>query len=368
MRSFTFVALCTVALALGCRKSSATRLVGIVEDPEPPGSNRIRSIAAAPSHLCVLYADGTVACGGDGAKAALGSPIAEHAAVKIDGVRGARRLSVGACSACALDAGGTLTCWGFRGAFCAEGGQLVLPRPTVVEGVRFHLVPTSSFLDSIWAVDEDGDIRTVGVSCLKPRTKETLGTPCTKAKLVHEKFPSSAEGFFAPGALADAVETTAASAYCKLTPGGGARCWNDHITDGQGRTFPELDAPAEPVVRISGNFGTTCFVLQSGGVECRSTDGIVAPPLAGAAKTAAGGYRDGCATGRDGSLTCWTFVRVPQELRRRPERPSAKVTRYLPNAHARMVVHDGSTFCTLDDQDVVRCAVETDAPWVLTLP
>ncbi len=48
--------------------------------------------------------------------------------------------------------------------------------------------------------------------------------------------------------------------------------------------------------------------------------------------------------------------------------PAATITVRDPNAHARMVVHDNDTYCTLDEQDLVRCGLETKTAYVIALP
>lgn len=353
-RKRAFGLLVLLVVVAGC-KAKPRHWAG-VEEPDPPSAQRIRSLTAGADQVCALYNDGSVACWGPGAEAALGRSLPATTAVRVEGVTGARRLSVGPCNACALDAQGGVTCWGYRGWVCAiERTDLtvpvVLPHPTKVGGLpRIRTMQSSAFSDTSCGIGDDGELWCWGSECTDA-LKE--GSPCVHATVSASFFAS--EGFWKSGAVSRAVEISIVDAQCAQERDGRTKCWSGGITNGHQQPFLSLEAPPEPVERMSGVFHEMCFVLRSGEVDCRSTDGIVRPKLATPARTAASRYHDGCATGRDGSLTCWRTEVLAPAAQENPQWNEATIVHEDLNAHARMVVADSSEFCMLDVDDVVTC-------------
>ncbi len=336
--------------------------------PDPPSEHRIRTLVSGWEHVCALYKDGTVACWGRGAERALGRALPANTPVRIEGVAGARRLSVGTCNACVLDGEGAVSCWGYRGFYCGDGpdAPLVLPKPTRIAGLpRVRTMETSSSSDRACGIGDDGAEWCWGSRCTEPLRKDT---PCARAEVYARKTePDERYTVFPKNGIATAIELSSLDMRCTLDREGMARCTSS-ITGGDGKRIRSLDAPGENVDRMSGVFRETCFVLASGDVECRSVDGIVRPPLDTPARTAAAISEKVCATGRDGSLTCWAYKTVPQDSRANPQHLAARITRRVPDAHARVVVTTGLELCTLHEDDSVVCGWERGRETKIVLP
>lgn len=349
----------------GCTKKP-TLLRGLDEGPDDPSSHRIRTLVAGNEHVCALYNNGSVACWGKGAELALGTPLHSGVAKRIVGVDHARRLGVGRCNACALDAEGALTCWGFAGHYCQEKVAPLLATPTrMVDVPPLRSLQTSSFDDTLCGIAEDGTNHCVMSECASSvftRRQPSLFEPCKNAKVA--TYAGETSGFWNTRDQLETTEIALVDASCARRRDGRVHC-ESHVTRGLD-PIPELDAPTERVTRMSGVFHSICFVLGSGTVECRSSDGISIPKLPGPARTAAATLGRGCATGRDGTLACWTGGGLPFA-------PHGGTTLepldYVdPSAHARLVVTDVDGFCSLDEADVVRCWTDPHAMKRITLP
>ncbi|MFO0615672.1 MAG: hypothetical protein U0414_23965 [Polyangiaceae bacterium] len=91
-----------------------------------PGTEGARDVAAGDGEACVVLADGSVICGVPGC------------AATIEGIHDATAIGVGSRRACALRAGGRVSCWGERRNGALGDGELdfvrepvrVLPRPS----------------------------------------------------------------------------------------------------------------------------------------------------------------------------------------------------------------------------------------------
>ena len=365
----------TGALLLACkREPPPPPWTGIVEDLEPRTSGRVRSLAGGSDHACALYNDGTVACWGRGAEVALGRPIPANTAARVEGVTGARRLAVGACNACALDGEGHVTCWGFSGFDCEESrsghaAALLLPRPKRLEGIpRMRMIAAETLGDSVTAIGEDGAVWTFGSDCSS--FTDSSGGGCRSARFYtfrHSHDGSPYDGWERAVAT-DAVDLAPSQMPCSRDTNGRARCYSGNITGGDGRPFDALSAPDGTVTRMSASYRETCFVLATGGVECRSTEGIVVPTLPGPARTVASTGLHGCATGHDGSLTCWRSPTSATGATSPAPVFTPEPTLHEPAAGVRMVVALGFDMCTLANDDTVTCGLPEGPKRRITLP
>lgn len=373
-RGLTVLFMVGLGLSACKREPPPPPWTGISEDPEPPSSGRIRTLVAASEHACALYNDGSVACWGHGAETALGRPIPANTAARVEGVTGARRLAVGACNACALDVEGHVTCWGFSGYYCEESRQghaaaLLFPRPKRIEGIpRMRLIAAETLGDSVTAIGEDGAVWTFGSDCSS--FTDSSGGGCRSARFHTFRHSHDASPYDAweRAVATDAVDLAPSQMPCSRDTSGHTRCYSGNITGGDGRPFAALSAPDGTVTRMSASYRETCFVLGTGGVECRSTEGIVVPTLPGPARTAATSGIHGCATGHDGSLSCWKGP----SLATGPTSPAPVITpepfSYDHAARARIVVAMGFDLCTLANDDTVTCDVTTGPKRRITLP
>lgn len=368
----------TGALLLACkREPPPPPWTGIVEDLEPRTSGRIRSLSGGSDHACALYNDGTVACWGRGAEVALGRPIPANTAARVEGVTGARRLSVGPCNACALDDEGHVTCWGYRGLYCQEpfperASALLLPKPRRVGDIpRMRLIASEEFGDGTTGIGEDGELWSFGSTCdfFAAESSGSDGS-CHKASFRAYRHPHDGSPYdaYSRAAVRDAKDLTRGDMECALDTSGRARCYSGNITGGDGQPFAALSAPDGTVTRMSTAHRETCFVLASGRVECRSTEGIVVPTLPGPARTVASTGIHGCATGHDGSLACWRSPPLATGATSPAPVFTAEPTLLEPAAGVRLVVSLGFDLCTLANDDTVTCGVTTGPKRRITLP
>lgn len=368
----------TGALLLACkREPPPPPWTGIVEDLEPRTSGRIRSLSGGSDHACALYNDGTVACWGRGAEVALGRPIPANTAARVEGVTGARRLSVGPCNACALDDEGHVTCWGYRGLYCEEpapgrASALLLPKPRRLDDIpRMRLIANDPIFDRTTGIGEDGEFWSFGSTC-DFFAAESSGSDgaCRKTSFRAYRHPHDGSPYdaYSRAAVRDAKDLSRGDMECALDTSGRARCYSGNITGGDGQPFAALSAPDGTVTRMSTAHRETCFVLASGRVECRSTEGIVVPTLPGPARTVASTGIHGCATGHDGSLACWRSPPLATGATSPAPVFTAEPTLLEPAAGVRLVVSLGFDLCTLANDDTVTCGVTTGPKRRITLP
>ncbi len=360
------------ALLLACKKAPppAPPWNGIAEDPEPRSAWRIRSLVASSAQVCALYNDGGVACWGRGAEIALGRSIPEGTAARVFGVTGARRLAVGDCNACALDEEGHMTCWGHRGLYCEQarpdlGGTLLLPKPQRITDIpKMRVITGQPLGDGITAIGEDGELWSFGTSCdsysVSPGGSDGVCRSVSFYTFRHSHDGSPYDSF-TRAAAHDATDLAKGEMECARNASGHTRCYSGNITGGDGQPFAALQAPNETVSRMSTSYRETCFVLASGTVECRSTEGIVIPKLPGPARTAASDGIFGCATGHDGSLSCWKAPPLATGQTSPAPVLTPEVETHDPAAGARLVVATGFDLCTLSIDDTVTCGVARGA-------
>jgi hypothetical protein len=291
---------------------------------------------------CALYTNGTAACWGDDARGSVNAPAIKVPPHRIEGVTGAVAIAVGESHGCVLDADGRVSCWGYCDIACRNGnGPLLFDKATPVKIVpRLAAMAVDVFGGSTCGVGaEDEELHCWSEMSA---TVSWFGDP-VGPRLYHSgpnELGGLRSGRYARRAHAGAVELMSATTgvSCARFADNHARCWSDGITNGENKPFASLEAPSEPVTRMWGSFAQGCFVLASGGVECRSTDGVMhlTPGPHGNAVTAAAAGNSICATTTDGSLVC---------------QPHAREV----GGPARAVVSGSHHFCVLREDDAVFC-------------
>lgn len=237
----------------------------------------------------------------------------------------------------------------------------------MVDAPPLRSLQSSSFDDTLCGLAEDGTNHCVMSECVSTqsffaRPQPSLFEPCKQARV--RTFAGETSGFWRTRDHLGTSELAFVEATCARGGDGSVRC-ESHLTRGLD-PIPELDAPKGIVSRMSGIFQSICFVLESGTVECRSSDGISIPKLTGPARTAAATIGRGCATGRDGTLSCWSGSVLRYE-----DRGGTRIEPLDyedPAARARVVVTDVDGFCSLDEADVVRCWTDPHAMTRIALP
>ncbi len=223
------------------------------------------ALAAGPRHTCALDADGSIACWGAAHDGQLGngtvSSPSSFVPVTVLGVTGARALAAGGDHTCALSAEGSVGCWGNNefgqlGNGGAENSATLVP----VSGLAQSTALAAGVRHSC-ALREDGS-----VVCWGDGTAGQLGDGLG----VSSSVPVGVQG------LTDATGIVAGTMHsCALRETGTVSCWGSNVLGqlGDGSTTSSLTP-----VPVSG--------------------------LADATALAAGGFHT-CAIRRDGSVTCW---------------------------------------------------------------
>lgn len=257
---------------LGSRGTDA-RLDGLADGPTDdastvPLAGAATAISSGPQHACALLAGGAVSCWGNGADGRLGSGAVDD---RLDGVGAADEasvvpltepataISVGGAHSCALLSSGAVSCWG-----SAAYGQVGAGR-------------TDSRLDGVISGTGAGATDAASLVPIKP-----IGTPANRL------------------AATPSVRATAIAAggehTCAVVDGGDVRCWGrgasgqlghsavDHRLDQSatsvadtatrvgGGPSPTVAAPGPglgaPAIGLTASYGATCAELANGSVRC----------------------------------------------------------------------------------------------------
>jgi hypothetical protein len=285
----------------------------------------------------------------------------------VPGLTGAVALAVGDRHGCALDAEGHVSCWGYCDLVCQNGGgPLLLRTATRIESVpRLRAIATEDFGETTCGVGVDDE----ELHCWygTSPSRNWFGDPVPPHIEYAEKQPHG-EGRWAAHAHTGAVQLVAGASgsHCARFAGGRARCWSEGLTDGNSKPFASLDAPTAPVRAMSGSYYETCFVLDSGEVECRSTDGVLRPHLGKRMVAAAATSSSLCAIGADGALSCrhfrWNDARSgapDNDASRHPKIATFEDEARDAGGPVRAIVAGASHFCALRDDDAVLCWYES---------
>jgi len=144
--------------------------------------SNVRTIAAGNSFACAVQADGTVACWGDDEYGEIGSPPQDTCfkspctttPAGVAGVDGVTAITAGDEFACALIADGTVRCWGFNGyGQLGDGTTDNSSTPVVVQGLE-GVVAVSASTDGDFACALKADHT---IWCWGSDANSELGTP-----------------------------------------------------------------------------------------------------------------------------------------------------------------------------------------------
>lgn len=321
--------------------------------PRPVSAGqRIRELAAGDEATCALYSNGTVTCWtvpDNRTHVLVGSPD-PTAPRPIPGVTGAVAIAVGGDHACTLDAEGRASCWGYGEHSYERGkGAALVPAAT--------RIPNIPPLRAIAATTVDDRTCGIGIADEELHCWGGVATGWFGASGQRDIQPVPSGGLGA-GTAAEyrgAVALTIAQAsQCARYDDDSARCWSDHVSDGEGKHLASLDAPPGRVRFMTRSHFQQCFVLRSGDVECHSTDGVLRPELARPARTVAASAHVVCATGEDGSLVCAVF-RWPDRRADGAALPEYERLERDLGGPVRSVVAGTFSFCALREDDAVFC-------------
>jgi alpha-tubulin suppressor-like RCC1 family protein len=227
---------------------------------------------------CALEKGGRVLCWGDGTHGALGDGqlAVSPTAVQVQGLTsGVLQVSAGAVSACAIEAGGTVACWG-NGTDGELGTGMTEPDATIASG---------------GGSGSSTPVRVKGLS--GPAVSESTGqAPCVATSegkvecwgIVAEDAltPVSVTGLSQVGTVTAAGNLSTEQFACAVSDGGLLSCWG---------------------ANGSGELGT--------GTKMSSTSPVVNPGVSGGATSVSGGAGQACGVS-SGLAYCWGDNRFGQ--------------------------------------------------------
>ncbi len=285
-------------------------------------------ITVGDTHSCALEDDGDVVCWGSDDAGQLGDGADDGASallpVDVVGLPGpAIHVRAGRDHTCALLTDGDVACWGSDafgqlGSGDGVGGERV--SPSLVAGLPERVVAVSSGLRFSCAL-----LRSGRVYCWGEDDRGQLGNGVDDG--LPSDVPSEVIGL---GGVATELATGSGHA-CALLESGTVRCWGsdsvgqlgDGDDGGASESVPvDVVGLEEAAIAIGAGGGTTCAVLETGGVRCWGADNtgqngdgddagapalvpVAVQSIGGAARAVDVGDRHACALLADGSVTCW---------------------------------------------------------------
>lgn len=314
-RAFVVLLAFSAAAACGCSRTLG-RPAQLSFDPVTvPGVAECRGITAGAAHACALQADGTITCWGNNVAGQLGNGTTANASipVAVSGISGALAVSAGRVHTCALLADATVACWGDN-----HEGQLgnvsiaASPFPVPVSGVTRAVALASGWAHTCALLDDGA------VQCWGNSSEGQLGTGSRRNP--GRPIPVSR--------LSTARALTAGVAHtCAVLERGSVACWGtDGFGQAYGRSFglrslsPVIIAGISTAVVAAAGRNHTCALLRDGTVKCWGANllgqlgapgGAVSPSspvtVEGISDAVAisAGYFHTCVLLRDGSVRCW---------------------------------------------------------------
>jgi alpha-tubulin suppressor-like RCC1 family protein len=185
----------------------------------------IKAVSVGWTSACAVTAESAVKCWGSNSYGQLGvappNVTSSTAPLEVAGVHGVSSVSVGANFACALTVGGEVDCWGDNGKGQLGGGSLdpTSPTPIQVSGLSSGVVAISAGGASACALQTGG-----GVVCWGANNVGQLGDGSKTLRRVPVQVIGLGSGVRAISAGTATV--------CALMLDGGVRCWGDNA-DGE---------------------------------------------------------------------------------------------------------------------------------------
>jgi hypothetical protein len=247
-------------------------------------------VSVGVDSACAVTSAGGVECWGNNQLGQLGDGTTDASAVPVpvQGLAGGvTAVAVGADSACAVTAGGGVSCWGQDPA--GELGSAVATTCTL--GYQQVTKSTCVGLGDVWQDD---------AGCL--------------GKVACSTTPVSVAGLNGVKGIALGVSQLGDSYVCVVTSTGGVSCWGPGLFGGNTNWAPTAIPGFASATAVSVAYGSICIVTTGGGAECQGKDpgnGLddSATPV-GVAGLSSGvteisvGWDSLCATGA-GGVACW---------------------------------------------------------------
>ncbi len=329
-------------------------------------------IAAGGKHTCALSDSGLVGCWGSNSQGQLGNELGmsndrtfSAELVKVMDLNGAVSVATGNLHSCALQASGTVLCWGMNNFGQLGNGTIVNSTATVsvlgptdatalaVGEDHGCAVSLKAFIVRCWGKNDNGQVGNgkTATSVLNPQvvpdlnflSAVTAGRLHTCAlqfggkvfcwgansngQLGNGTKNNSAVPVEVPG-LSDVVAISAGSLHtCALQATGTVQCWGNNAARqlgndaGDTSSSPVAVNGLRDVVALSAGYTHTCALQGNGALLCWGSNGsgelgngtvtqqpvsIPTPPrtLAGVVAVKAG-TANTCALKADGNMLCW---------------------------------------------------------------
>jgi alpha-tubulin suppressor-like RCC1 family protein len=244
----------TLSAKVGGNTASVTRSVTVSGEPVSAGSR----------HTCALQASGTVLCWGYNSDGELGNGTiggGVTATVLVTGLTDAVALSAGGLHTCAIKAGGSVVCWGNGGTGqLGDGRGVNSTTPVTVSGLA-DAVAISAGDSHTCALKADGS-----VACWGNNGNGKLG----------DGTITSSSTTVAVTGLTDAVAISAGKEHnCAIKVDRTVVCWGGGIggqlgngTSGSYRTVTVVVTGLTDAVAVNGGWEHTCALKSNGSAVC----------------------------------------------------------------------------------------------------
>ncbi len=255
-------------------------------------------LVASAEHACALHGSGHVACFGRPAVSAIaGEDTTAH---WIPGAERAADVAAGIDSGCLRQPEGSVFCWGFRvpPRDLEEAGGLVERSPLLREATHVvddaRILSASQYEPSLVSTGH----RRIGLTAMSSVWSSFL------PRSIALRWMSRVQAVDMGAIDSDVVQVTENNeARCQRHADGRVECDSSGLTGADGKPFASLEAPTQRVRWIGASWWQTCFVLDDGAVECRSTRGVIHPELPFVSEAAYADDSQVCAL-HEGTVTC----------------------------------------------------------------
>jgi alpha-tubulin suppressor-like RCC1 family protein len=366
------LSLLLAVLAMGCNAGPYTAALVLPANAPPRAEVEctqprcVQEVAAGPYRTCARLLDGEVYCWGNNERGQLldGTTTARPRPVRVEGLSGVARLSLGAAHTCALLTDATVACWGYNTAGQLGSGRTSLEAepPLRTEGLTdvVELATGDNHTCArrqdgsvwCWGANESGQLGVDRSTRARPLPAPLPGVSGATALGLGSRHTCVLDAHGAVRCLGWRTDLSAQSLPgtiglalgglfgCALQEDGSARCWgqNDQGQLGDGQrsedgaaleTVPRPVRGLEGALAVDASHTHACALLRDGTVRCwgsnwtgevgdgtsalrlARTEATPVQGLSNAVQVSAGGscFPQGgahaCALLRDGTVRCW---------------------------------------------------------------
>ena len=270
----------------------------------PPPARKLSQISSTATTACGLEFGGSVTCWGDDRFGQSSPPIGSNSTGEIAWplLEGVESIAAGSGHACALDRDGRVSCWGpnwWQGRFPDIGGF------TAISSGSDHSCALKS---SGEAICRGSDF--LGASSPPPNARFKSISLGDRLSCGLRSDGSAVcwgisifQGLLPPKDVKFRMLDSGGRRACGITTSGDAYCWG---RDAESHTIANVDA-ADQLIAVSTGGAHTCYLHASGRIRCAGTSEYTladVPSDPGFIAISAGSYMS-CGLREDGSARCW---------------------------------------------------------------